>query len=59
MRLGEMRTLTWENVSLQRVQLTVRGKRGRRSIPINLTARQALEALYRGVGMLPVMPTSA
>jgi site-specific recombinase XerD len=47
MRKGEMLTLTWENVSLERGQLTVRGKRGRRFIPINSSARRALEALYK------------
>jgi site-specific recombinase XerD len=46
MRLGEQLTLTWECVALDRGVLTVRGKTGRRFIPVNAAARQALEKLY-------------
>jgi integrase len=46
MRLGEQLTLTWECVALDRGVLTVRGKTGRRFIPINGAARAALEKLH-------------
>jgi site-specific recombinase XerD len=46
MRRGEQFSLRWENVSLDRGILTVKGKTGRRHIPINSVARAALEKLH-------------
>lgn len=48
MRLNEQNSLTWADVSLERGEIKVsQGKTGRRYIPINQTARAALETLYK------------
>lgn len=49
-RRGEQYGLTWERVDLERGILTVRGKTGRRFVPINSGARAAIENLYRSSG---------
>lgn len=47
LRRGEQFGLTWERVDLERGILTVRGKTGRRFVPVNSIARAALERLWR------------
>lgn len=47
MRRAEYWDLTWQNVDLERLQVTVYGKGGyRRFVPINSVARAAFEKLY-------------
>jgi site-specific recombinase XerD len=58
MRLGEMYSLTWENVNISRKVLTIpRSKNGQtRHVPLNATALSALAALRkRGDGTGPVV----
>jgi site-specific recombinase XerD len=58
MRLGEMYSLTWENVNILRKVLTIpRSKNGQtRHVPLNATALSALAALRtRGDGTGPVV----
>ncbi len=47
MRRGEQWSLKWSNVNLAAGSVTVVGKSGRRHIPINSAAREALETLAR------------
>jgi integrase len=49
LRRGELFHLTWDLIDLERGILTVphEGKTGRRFVPINSVARQAIETLYR------------
>lgn len=49
-RKGEQNGLTWEKVDLNARILTVRGKTGRRFVPINSGARSAIERLHRASG---------
>jgi site-specific recombinase XerD len=45
-RRGEQFSLNWQNVDLDRGILTVKGKTGRRFVPVNSAARAAIEKLY-------------
>lgn len=45
-RRGEQFSLQWKNVSLERGIIAVRGKTGRRFVPLNSTARRAIERLW-------------
>lgn len=57
MRRGEQFSLTWDSVDLAGARLTVRGKTGRRFIPINAAAKAALEQLHaRSKGSAYVCP---
>ncbi len=57
MRRGEQFSLTWDAVDLGLGILTVSGKSGRRFIPVNADARQALEKLYKlSAGSSNVIP---
>lgn len=57
MRRGEQFSLTWDAVDLIGGRLTVRGKTGRRFIPINGAAKAALERLHaRSNGSAYVCP---
>jgi integrase len=47
MRRGEQYGLKWADVNLESLILTVLGKTGRRHVPINSTARAAIEKLHR------------
>jgi integrase len=49
MRRGEQFSLSWDQVDLDapQPQITVRGKTGRRFIPVNGVARAALEAMHK------------
>jgi len=47
LRRGEQYGLTWDRADLDRGILTVYGKTGRRFVPINSVARQAIEHLWR------------
>jgi len=49
-RRGEQYGLRWENVDLDRGILTVRGKTGRRFVPVNAAARSAIERLHQASG---------
>jgi site-specific recombinase XerD len=45
-RRGEQFSLKWESVDLKSLTITVRGKTGRRFVPVNTKARLALESLW-------------
>jgi len=47
LRRGEQYGLTWDRVDLDQGILTVYGKTGRRFVPINSAAREAIEHLWR------------
>jgi len=49
-RRGEQYSLKWESVSLNAGILTVNGKTGKRTVPINPEARSAILALHRSSG---------